>query len=211
MREPKREAQSATAPKAKFTDLLKNRNLLLTYLLVFCSLYGFFVMCTWLPVYLEEVRGIARSDTGFVSSLVAWTSIPAALLYGYISDKIGKRRPVVLCLLPLAACSILLMLLTKSHALMITALVAYGLFGKLACDPIILTLISDAAPKDKLSSVYGIYNCIAMLGAILSPYITGWLRDSTNTWNSGFYFAAGMLAVGWLAAWTLRKETPVPA
>ena len=97
MREPKREAQSATAPKAKFTDLLKNRNLLLTYLLVFCSLYGFFVMCTWLPVYLEEVRGIARSDTGFVSSLVAWTSIPAALLYGYISDKIGKRRPVVLC------------------------------------------------------------------------------------------------------------------
>ena len=38
MREPKREAQSASAPKAKFTDLLKNRNLLLTYLLVFCSL-----------------------------------------------------------------------------------------------------------------------------------------------------------------------------
>ena len=123
VKEPKREAQSASAPKAKFTDLLKNRNLLLTYLLVFCSLYGFFVMCTWLPVYLEEVRGIARSDTGFVSSLVAWTSIPAALLYGYISDKIGKRRPVVLCLLPLAACSILLMLLTNSHAFMITALV----------------------------------------------------------------------------------------
>lgn len=123
VKEPKREAQSASAPKAKFTDLLKNRNLLLTYLLVFCSLYGFFVMCTWLPVYLEEVRGIARSDTGFVLSLVAWTSIPAALLYGYISDKIGKRRPVVLCLLPLAACSILLMLLTNSHALMITALV----------------------------------------------------------------------------------------
>lgn len=71
VKEPKREAQSASAPKAKFTDLLKNRNLLLTYLLVFCSLYGFFVMCTWLPVYLEEVRGIARSDTGFVSSLVA--------------------------------------------------------------------------------------------------------------------------------------------
>ena len=103
------------------------------------------------------------------------------------------------------------LVLVQEWDLLIAALVAYGLFGKLACDPIILTLISDAAPKDKLSSVYGIYNCIAMLGAILSPYITGWLRDSTNTWNSGFYFAAGMLAVGWLAAWTLRKENPVPA
>lgn len=136
---------------------------------------------------------------------------PAALLIGRLSDKIGKRKPFLLILIPVAIASIVSLVHVQEWDLLIAALVAYGLFGKLACDPIILTLISDAAPKDKLSSVYGIYNCIAMLGAILSPYITGWLRDSTNTWNSGFYFAAGMLAVGWLAAWTLRKETPVPA
>lgn len=195
MREPKREAQSATAPKAKFTDLLKNRNLLLTYLLVFCSLYGFFVMCTWLPVYLEEVRGIARSDTGFVSSLVAWTSIPAALLYGYISDKIGKRRPVVLCLLPLAACSILLMLLTKSHALMITALVCYGFFGKLATDP--------------LTIAFGIFNFVGMSSAIIAPYATGLLRDITGSWNSGFYVAVGLLILGIVAVLCIKEKKQI--
>jgi hypothetical protein len=33
-------------PKSKFTDLFKNRNLLLVYLMVFCSLFGFFVILT---------------------------------------------------------------------------------------------------------------------------------------------------------------------
>lgn len=209
MREPKREALSATAPKAKFTDLLKNRNLLLTYLLVFCSLYGFFVMCTWLPVYLEEVRGIARSDTGFVSSLVAWTSIPAALLYGYISDKIGKRRPVVLCLLPLAACSILLMLLTKSHALMITALVCYGFFGKLATDPLTIALVADNTPRNQLSTAFGIFNFVGMSSAIIAPYVTGLLRDITGSWNSGFYVAVGLLILGIVAVLCIKEKKQI--
>ena len=182
--------------KPKFMDLLKNKNLVLTYLLVFCSLYGFFVMCTWLPVYLEEVRQISRSDTGFVSSLVAWTSIPAALLYGYISDKIGKRRPVILCLLPLAACSIALLLLTESRTLMIVALVCYGFFGKLATDPLAIALIADNSPRNQLSTAFGIFNFVGMSSAIVAPYATGLLRDITGSWNSGFYVAVALLLIG---------------
>ena len=182
--------------KPKFMDLLKNKNLVLTYLLVFCSLYGFFVMCTWLPVYLEEVRQISRSDTGFVSSLVAWTSIPAALLYGYISDKIGKRRPVILCLLPLAACSIALLLLTESRTLMIVALVCYGFFGKLATDPLAIALIADNTPRNQLSTAFGIFNFVGMSSAIVAPYATGLLRDITGSWNSGFYVAVALLLTG---------------
>ena len=204
-------AKTKAGSVASIGEILGNRQLATIFFIAFCNVYGFFVMVTWLPLYLADVRHIPLSETGMIASLVAWTSVPAALLIGRLSDKIGKRKPFLLILIPVAIASIVSLVLVQEWDLLIAALVAYGLFGKLACDPIILTLISDAAPKDKLSSVYGIYNCIAMLGAILSPYITGWLRDSTNTWNSGFYFAAGMLAVGWLAAWTLRKENPVPA
>ena len=197
IRTPKtEEAPAAAQDKPKFMDLLKNKNLVLTYLLVFCSLYGFFVMCTWLPVYLEEVRQISRSDTGFVSSLVAWTSIPAALLYGYISDKIGKRRPVILCLLPLAALSIVLLLLTESRTLMVTALVCYGFFGKLATDPLAIALIADNTPRNQLSTAFGIFNFVGMSSAIVAPYATGLLRDITGSWNSGFYVAVALLLIG---------------
>ena len=155
------------------------------------------------------MRGIARSDTGFVSSLVAWTSIPAALLYGYISDKIGKRRPVVLCLLPLAACSILLMLLTNSHVLMITALVCYGFFGKLATDPLTIALVADNTPRNQLSTAFGIFNFVGMSSAIIAPYATGLLRDITGSWNSGFYVAVGLLILGIVAVLCIKEKKQI--
>ena len=40
----RRRGQAGT--KGKFSDLLKNRNLILTYIMVFCSLFGFFVILT---------------------------------------------------------------------------------------------------------------------------------------------------------------------
>lgn len=104
-------------------------------------------MVTWLPLYLADVRHIPLSETGMIASLVAWTSVPAALLIGRLSDKIGKRKPFLLILIPVAIASIVSLVHVQEWDLLIAALVAYGLFGKLACDPIILTLISDAARR----------------------------------------------------------------
>lgn len=65
------------APKES-TRALFTRNHILTDVLIFCSLYGFFSMLTWLPTYLQQVRDVPAADTGTVSSLVPWASIPRA-------------------------------------------------------------------------------------------------------------------------------------
>jgi len=64
---------------------LKNRNLLLTFILCFCSLYGFFVVLTWLPQFLQVERGFEGTSVGFISSLVPWASIPGALIFARLS------------------------------------------------------------------------------------------------------------------------------
>lgn len=189
--------------------LLKNPSLAAIFFIAFCCVYGFFVMVTWLPVYLEETRGIPHSKTGMVASLVAWTSVPSALLMGTLSDRLKVRKPILLCMMPLAIVSIVMLVTTKSWNIMIFSLVLYGLFGKLATDPLLLALISDNAPKANMSTVYGIYNCIAMVAAILAPYVTGWLKDLTHSFNSGFYLAALLIAVGWLTAAFLLHTKPV--
>lgn len=190
-------------------DLLKDKRLVLVFFMAFCSLYGFFVMVTWLPVYLQETRGIPRTETGMVASLVAWTSIPAALLYARFSDKLRMRKPILLALVPLTILSIFLLVNSESWELMIASLVFYGLVGKLATDPLLIALISDNAPKSSLSTVYGLYNCIAMMGAILAPYITGWLKDVTHSFNSGFYLSIILLAAGWCAVAFFLHPKPV--
>ena len=202
-------SKTSAGSLASVLEVLGNRQLATIFFISFCSVYGFFVMVTWLPLYLADARDIPLSETGIFASLVAWTSVPAALFFARISDKFHSRKPILLTLIPLAICSIVVLIIVEQWSLVIAALVLYGLVGKLACDPLLLALISDHAPKDKLSTVYGLYNCIAMVGAILAPYVTGWLRDTTTTWNSGFYFAAGLLVLGWLAALTLKSKPTV--
>lgn len=52
VKEKKRTVDTDGQPvkKGKFSDLLKNRNLVLTYIMVFCSLFGFFVILTGFPI-----------------------------------------------------------------------------------------------------------------------------------------------------------------
>ncbi|CAH0119083.1 Hexuronate transporter [Paenibacillus sp. CECT 9249] len=201
------EANKGDVRKTSMFSLFKNRNLALTFVMVFCSLYGFFAILTWLPQYLQTERGYQGSDVGFISSLVPWASIPGALFFGYLSDRFGRRKPLVYVLVPIAALSIYLVVYTQSAAAMMFALIVYGLTGKLALDPVLVAFVADNAPKEAYSTAFGLYNFIGMSSSILAPYITGYLVDQTGSMRSGFFLAMILLFVG-LAAMIFTHEKP---
>lgn len=200
------EPGAVTLPKSKFSDLFKNRNLLLVYLMVFCSLFGFFVILTWLPYYLQSERGIAGSETGFISSLVAWISIPGALIFSSLSDRLGKRKPLILVLVPLAILSMLSIIWMPSMTGVIVALCIYGLVGKLALDPVLVALVADSVDERSYSSAFGLFNFIGMSSSILAPVIAGAVRDMTGSLASSFYVSAALLAVGLVGMLFLKEK-----
>lgn len=200
------EAGGVAKPKSKFTDLLKNRNLLLVYLMVFCSLFGFFVILTWLPYYLQSERGIAGSETGFITSLVAWISIPGALLFSSLSDRLGKRKPLILVLVPVAILSMLSIIWMPNMTGVIVALCVYGLVGKLALDPVLVALVADSVDENNYSSAFGLFNFIGMSSSILAPVIAGAARDMTGSLASSFYVSAALLVVGLVGMLFLKEK-----
>ena len=200
------EAGGVAKPKSKFTDLFKNRNLLLVYLMVFCSLFGFFVILTWLPYYLQSERGIAGSETGFITSLVAWISIPGALLFSSLSDRLGKRKPLILVLAPVAILSMLSIIWMPNMTGVIVALCVYGLVGKLALDPVLVALVADSVDENNYSSAFGLFNFIGMSSSILAPVIAGAARDMTGSLASSFYVSAALLVVGLVGMLFLKEK-----
>ncbi|QQE73476.1 MFS transporter [Brevibacillus composti] len=88
------------------------------------------------------------SEIGFISSLVAWASIPGALIISRISDKLGKRKGLALLLIPCAIPSIVLTVYVQNYTVLILSLIFYGLTGKLALDPILVSIVADNAPKE---------------------------------------------------------------
>ncbi|WP_051348809.1 MFS transporter [Peribacillus kribbensis] len=175
---------------------LFTKNHILVYILIFCSLYGFFGMLTWLPYYLQTARGIEASKTGIVSSLVPWASIPGAILFGYLSDRIKSKKPIIIGLAIAGAICQFAIPYTENYSFLIAGLILYGLLGKLALDPVLISYMADITPSSMYSRVYGFFNFSGMLSSIFAPYITGYFADKTGSLEFGFYLSGGLLIIG---------------
>ncbi|MED3573645.1 MFS transporter [Cytobacillus praedii] len=192
-------------PKLKMKELF-SRNLVFAYITIFCAIYAFFVVVTWIPYYLQHARGIDGTEVAVVSSLVPWAAIPGSILFSWIADRMGKRRPVLLVMLPLSIIAIVSIVAFDSMWVLYAALIGYGIFGKISTNPVLVAVVADNAPKHALSTAFGFYNFIGMCGSILAPYITGFLTDVTGTLNAGFYFAGILLVIGTISVLFIKEN-----
>ncbi len=185
--------------EAGFSALFKNRNLIMAYITIFCSIYGFFVIITWLPTYLEQQRGMDRVYAANIASIVPWISIVGTIFFSFLSDKMGKRKPIVLFMLPLSLVSVFGIVASDSTVVLICVLVLYGFIGKISLNPVLLALCADNAPRASLSTAFGLYNFFGMSASIAAPWLTGLIADKTGNLNMSFYFAAAITVVGIIA------------
>ena len=197
---------TTTETKFQFSSLFKNRNLLLAYVIIFCSIYGFFMIITWLPFYLETERGINGAQVAFVASLVPWAAIPGSLFFSWLSDRLGRRRPVLLIMLPLAFLFTISIVLFDNIWILYLALIGYGIVGKISTNPVLIAVVADNAPKNALGTSFSVYNFIGMTASILAPYLTGYLTDMTGKMATGFYLAGALLIIGLISALLLKEN-----
>lgn len=202
-------ASKEVTEKVSLKSIFQNKRLLAAFALCFCSIYANFVIITWLPTFLIEERGFAGSSVGFISSLVPWASIPGALFFALRADKTGSTKKIIFTLVPIALISTFSIAFVTNKSLLIFFLVLYGLTGKLAIDPIIVAFVAKNAPKGSLGTTLSAYNFIGMSGAILAPYITGFLADKFGTMKVGFYFAVALMILGLLAFSTVKEDKNV--
>ena len=210
---PGEEPEEETGPKEKISlkQIFSNRNLVAAFILCFASIYANFVILTWLPQFLIAERGFTGASVGFISSLVPWASIPGALLFARINDKTGATKKLVFLLVPLAILSVFAIAFVTNRTLLISVLILYGLTGKLALDPIMVTFVTKHAPKSALGTSLSAYNFIGMSGSILAPYVTGYLADTSGSMQVGFYLSCVLLAIGLFLFAFLAKEETLPS
>lgn len=164
----------------------------------------------WLPQFLIAERGFTGASVGFISSLVPWASIPGALIFARLNDKTGATKKLVFTLVPLAILSVFAIAFVTNRTLLISVLILYGLTGKLALDPIMVTFVTKHAPKAALGTTLSAYNFIGMSGSILAPYVTGYLADTAGSMQVGFYLSCVLLVIGLLAFAFLAKDESKP-
>jgi sugar phosphate permease len=160
-------------------------------------MYAYYLIDTWLPNFLETERGFSGASIGIASSLVFFAAIPGALAFSRIADKHPHRKvPIIVGLELIAAAMLLFMITTTNSTLLIIGIIAYGFFGKLAVEPIIISWMSGSGSGGSLATMYGFFNFFGMMSSVIAPTVTGAISDFAGTKIYGFYLAIIIILIG---------------
>jgi MFS family permease len=157
------------------------------FLLVNCSVFALFflrvgVRSTLVPLYSSLNLGLSEDRIGIVLTVAAVVTSVLTFPSGWLSDKVGRKLPIISCLL-LSAVAVLLIPSQHSLGGLIYVIAFYGLAtglqGSIAAWP------ADIAPKEKLGTYMGVYRVIGDTGMVLGPitvtYVAGYTSQSTIT------------------------------
>ncbi|MEM0117667.1 MAG: MFS transporter [Conexivisphaerales archaeon] len=195
--EPPLNDKDNRSPLVNYRKLLENRNFVMLCCAMFCSLYGYWVILTWGPSYLQESLGLGIFFSGAVTAVFSAFAIPSSILISYYSDRAGRKR-VAMIILPLAALAIFILAISSNLTYVLLAIAFYGIFGKLTLDPIVIAWVADFIGQEQLGSALALLNVAAMSSSILAPFITGLLADIFGGLATGFFLGAAVVLLGLL-------------
>lgn len=185
---------TAQATVSQGVELFSIKKLVI-YFVYFATCYGYYMIVTWLPSFLVGEKGFEQGSVGYVAALVAVTAVPGALIFSkYIDKNAHMRQKLIIFLLIGAAVTISLTVFAPNPSVLYAALILYGLLGKLAIDPVLITYVTDSVPSNNMAKALGIFNFFGMTSSVIAPTLTGYIGDITGSKVLAFYIAAILLA-----------------
>jgi predicted MFS family arabinose efflux permease len=189
--------------RPKLRAIIPPRQLAIGWLTLFLIGTELFVFSPLLPV-LCATYGLVPKLAGLSVTVFALSYMVSAPLFGYISDRWGRRRILICCLLAFGAANFL----TAAASNLSVLLAARSLAGAVAggISPTIYALVSGSAPPEHRASwlaltVSGLLAALA-LGASLGSLIGAHLG-----WSAVFVtLAASGLVLAWLNGWVWAEE-----
>lgn len=149
-----------------------------------CQYYAYGALEFFLAGYLPEVAHLNKFLTGIIVTSIIGVAIFARPYMGRVSDKIGRRIPIVLgCIvsgLPLLAIPFV-----ADFWIILLLVMVYG-FGFATVTASTPALISDLTPKELVGTSMGFLDTVMDVGQTLGPIISGFIL-ATNLQYYGVF------------------------
>jgi MFS family permease len=179
----KETADSAQATRSEIhisdiVRLLSNRS----FMLVNCAILAVFflrigVRSTLVPLYADLNLGLPPDSIGIILTVAAVTTAIITFPAGRLSDRVGRKGPMMACLFLSAIVSVLIPF-QKSQASLTGIMALYGLAtglqGSIAAWP------ADLAPKERLGTSMGVCRVMGDAGMVLGPIAATYIADYTG-------------------------------
>ena len=179
--------------------------------------YGFsyFLYMTFFTKHLVTSAGYTTAAAGSLFMILGWFSLLSGILWGAISDRIG-RKPALMIVYVWNAAAFALFALSHRPVGFLASAVLFGL-SAWAVPSIIAAACGDVVGARLAPAALGLATFLFALGQSLGPAVAGMIADSTGGFAPAFLLAAAVSLLGAVAAAFLRplptRSTPliVPA
>ena len=187
----------------EIAPVLYNRNLILIYISAIAILWNLWFFGFWsVSIVSQAAPQASFLHAALTAALNAGAGILGFPLGGWIADyakRKGWGRKVMLIPLTVAegllTVAFGLYLIYGGQALSVMGILLFfqAIFF-FALQPISQALTADLVPSAAfLGAAFGMWNLIGEMGAVLSPGISGALRDATGSWNTAVMLDAGVI------------------
>jgi len=185
--------------------LIGSRALIVTSFLIIFPCFNFSVVNTFLPVYVKESPRFLFSELeiGLMFTVVNVVGIPTQLLFGELSDRVGRKAMIILGMVFDSLTFWVLPFIAGGYQLYFT--VAIIAVARAAVNPIMLALMVDNVPLSLQGKAIGIYGALEDLGILLGPMVAGYAYQYYGPTLS-FHMCAVLMLFGVIWAYMLLRK-----
>eukprot|EP00906_Rhabdomonas_costata_P024403 RCo035082 len=182
----------------------------------FCGAWGWYVLISWLPRYLETL-GVATADLPWYAIPPYVANVLGAIVSGWVADDMlleGAPRLEVrrwMQGISLMGPAIVLLVLTIGQVecpMAVCGWMVAALFLKSFVYSGIHSNILDIAP-DHAGQLFGLSNTFATVAGVAGNILTGWLFQLHQSFSGVFLVCCGVYLVGTVTYGCLSAAEPV--
>lgn len=169
-------------------------------------LFGFtyVIYVTFLVTSLVQERAMSEQSAGLIWSWVGLLSLVSGPLFGYLSDRFGRRNALMT----------VFAIQSAAYFLAISGLPLYALYASVFCfgivawsvPSIMAALIGDIAGATGAATIFGFVTFVFGIGQLSGPYCAGLLAEQNGGFQMSFLLASGLAFLALLLAALLPKK-----
>ena len=175
---------------------LRHRDVLLLVGAYFFATVGFYGLNIWMPTLLKQASNWSDLKVTVVAMIPHLAGLISMLLVGASSDRTGERRWHAASAMVLGGIGYVLVIMAGGNPLLVVAafcVVAAGVDGYFpGFWPLPTAFLTESAAAASI----GLINSFGNLGGFVGPYILGYVRTTTNSFNIGLALLAVSMVIG---------------
>ena len=162
----------------------------------FCAVMGQYGLTFWLPTLLQSAGAHGPLQIGLLTAIPYSIAVVAMLLFGRSADRRRERRWHAAIPLLIGAVGLWLTVQAGTNTPVAVLCLSIAAVGLISSTPLFWGLptafLGGAAAAAGIAAI----NSIGNLAGFASPYVVGWLRDTTSSAAAGMYVIAIVQVIG---------------